>query len=295
MLKIKISDILFEIDVPLWAVHENLLSFVCEDDAIKADTHCSVLFADPPKFKPNDADFVVIDNNRALYKRKNQILQAACNKRGIPSFAVSDLNWTDIRLYINPRYNVVSGKNAKYVRENIYLYLKNVFLSLLAVRNGIMIHSVSIIRNEEGILFSAPAGTGKTTQADLWKQRYPDVRVLDGDETACRMIDGKPVAYGLPWCGSSGLYLNEKVPLRALVFLERAEENAIQKLEPAEAFLRLAARCFIHRWSEEQTALSLDTVQELAERTDCFLLRCLPNIGAVELLRNRLDDEYGQK
>jgi hypothetical protein len=25
------------------------------------------------------------------------------------------------------------------------------------------------------------------------------------------------------------------------------------------------------------------------------LLRCLPNIGAVELLRNRLDDEYGQK
>ncbi len=52
------------------------------------------------------------------------------------------------------------------------------------------------------------------------------------------------MVFGLPWCGTSEEYMNSSVPLKAVVFLEQADENHIIKLEKSEAVMRLISGSF---------------------------------------------------
>ena len=122
----------------------------------------------------------------------------------------------------------------------------------------------------------------------MWKEMY-HVPILNGDSAACRIIDGSPIAFGIPWCGTSGQYINQHAPLAAIVFLEQAKENSIVKLDTVEAFMRLTERCIMLRWSESLTKESLFTIQSVVESVDCYLLKCLPDHDAVELVRKCLD------
>ena len=122
----------------------------------------------------------------------------------------------------------------------------------------------------------------------MWQELY-HVPILNGDSAACRIIDGSPLAFGIPWCGTSGQYSNHQAPLAAIVFLEQAKENSIVKLDAIEAFMRLTERCIMLRWSESLTKESLFTIQSVVESVDCYLLKCLPDHDAVELVRNCLE------
>ena len=59
--------------------------------------------------------------------------------------------------------------------------------------------SASFIRWQgRGILFSAPSGTGKSTQANLWVQ-HQGAEVINGDRAALRQVGGRWQAFGLPY------------------------------------------------------------------------------------------------
>jgi hypothetical protein len=42
------------------------------------------------------------------------------------------------------------------------------------------------------------------------------------------------------------------------------------------------------RWDNKLTDEFLNTVQRISEHADCYLLECLPDFGAVELVKNCL-------
>ena len=159
---------------------------------------------------------------------------------------------------------------------------------------GSLILHASLIRyGGKGIIFSAPSGTGKSTQAELW-ERYEGAEVLNGDRAALRKFDGSWQAYGLPYAGTSGIYRNESAPLRAIVILRQADENHICRIKGAEAFRFLYPETMIHRWDPQYerkaSALLLDVLAEVP----VFLLECRPDREAVTLLRNILETEEMQ-
>lgn len=49
--------------------------------------------------------------------------------------------------------------------------------------NAIILHSASIEYKNKGILFTAPSGTGKTTQTDLWHKYVKNVSDINADRT----------------------------------------------------------------------------------------------------------------
>ncbi|MDD7389389.1 MAG: hypothetical protein PUG60_06985 [Lachnospiraceae bacterium] len=159
--------------------------------------------------------------------------------------------------------------------------------TLLLHYNGFILHSSFIRWQQQGILFSAPSGTGKSTQADLWVE-YEGAEIINGDRAGLRLIDGVWQAYGLPYAGSSHIYRNENAPVAAVVVLRQAKENRIRRLRAAEAIRFLYPEVTAHHWDREFVDRILNLLMELTAAVPVYLLECLPDRGAVELVKDTI-------
>ena len=101
--------------------------------------------------------------------------------------------------------------------------LKNIE-QVLNSYNTFLLHSSFIKWKDKAILFTAPSGTGKSTQADLW-EKYENAEIINGDRSGIRKMDGKWTAYGLPIAGSSGIYKN--ISYICIITGERKQTNTI--------------------------------------------------------------------
>lgn len=97
--------------------------------------------------------------------------------------------------------------------------------------NGMLLHSSAVCINGKAYLFSANPGTGKSTHTTLWRRVFGDenVRILNDDKPALRLENGVWYAYGTPWSGKTSQNLNLRYPVGGIAFLERAEENTIER------------------------------------------------------------------
>lgn len=161
--------------------------------------------------------------------------------------------------------------------------LQIVFNNFILSYNGIIVHAAGIEWNSKGIIFAAPSGTGKTTQANLWK-KYMGAKIVNGDRPALRIVDDEVFLYGTPWSGSSNDFLNIKVPLNAIVILEQSEENEIRKLSINEAVLYLLPRCMFPYQDSELMKNATNTIEFIIFKTPVYLLKCRPDRQAVELV-----------
>ena len=165
-------------------------------------------------------------------------------------------------------------------------------LELLMTRLGVFSLHSSLVRRAEGdaILFTAPSGTGKSTQAGLWEQ-FAGAETLNGDRSMIRRVDGVWTAFGSPFAGTSGIYRNEHAPIRALVVLRQAPENTIRRLPLAEAFRAIYSESVLPRWHHDAHQRVISLVTEIVSEVPVYLLACTPDERAVTLLRNTLEGE----
>ena len=204
------------------------------------------------------------------------------------------------------------GTNAPYLMEEVYApgkrrvrYLtasgeqpvsvgqvfNNLPLEEILKRHGAMILHSSLVRWQgKAILFSAPSGTGKSTQADLW-ETYMGSETLNGDRSGLRKIDGVWVAHGLPYAGSSGIYRNESAPIAAIVMLSQGPENVIEPLRPAQCLRKIFPEVTLHRWDPEFMDWGISQITDLVSSVPCYHLSCRPDRGAVELLWETIQRE----
>ena len=175
--------------------------------------------------------------------------------------------------------------------EEIFLELLVVgFYSYMSRKNTILMHASAVEHEGNGIVFTAASGIGKTTQAELWAQ-YKNAKILNGDKVFLKQEEDGIHAWGSPWKGSSPYACDESAKLRAIVVLEQAEENSIQKLTVLEAMQQFVPHVFFPCWDERCEQAVLTFLDEVLEETEIFLLKCRPDETAVELLAARLDEE----
>ena len=105
------------------------------------------------------------------------------------------------------------------------------------------IHAAVIRFGSAAILFTAPSGTGKSTQAALW-EKYRDAVVVNGDKGAISVHGGEIHAHGLPFCGTSGICSAYDLPVRAIVSLTQAPENTAVRLHGAAALQAVVQNSF---------------------------------------------------
>jgi hypothetical protein len=109
---------------------------------------------------------------------------------------------------------------------------------------GFLLHASWIRYQGKAILFTGASGIGKSTQAALWRD-HRGAELLNGDRAA---VFGDH-AREIPFRGSSGVGLNRKTPLAAIVYLSQAPETTIVRLTGARAFRRLWEGCSVNIWN----------------------------------------------
>lgn len=164
--------------------------------------------------------------------------------------------------------------------------LEQIFMSQKAQ----ILHSSFCKWENRGILFTAPSGTGKSTQADLWG-KYQNAEIINGDRAVIRKIEKKWTASGLPYAGSSDIFKNETCEIEAIIVLRQGKVNEIQKLRPAEAFKWIYSEVITCQWSKEYQHQNIDLILDLVSTVPVYLFRCLPDESAVTMLKNCLENE----
>ena len=161
---------------------------------------------------------------------------------------------------------------------------------MLAEHGGVVLHSSYIITQRgEALLFSAPSGTGKSTQAELWRS-YAGANVINGDRALVKAENGV-TANGILFSGTSGISENITAPLRAIVLLRQSEKNEIRSVSGKEAFMRLLPQCSYYPDEEENLRLVTGILAEISSAVPVYDFGCVPDESAVSALSEVL---YGK-
>ncbi len=152
---------------------------------------------------------------------------------------------------------------------------------------GFLLHASCIEVNGEAILFTAPSGTGKSTQAALW-EKYRGAEVINGDRIAVCMGENGAEARGVPFAGSSGISKSRRLPLRAIVHLAQAKATTVVPLGGYRAFRYLWEGCSVYTWDRTDVSMCADTVQQVLARVPMYHMACTPDETAVAALETAL-------
>lgn len=165
--------------------------------------------------------------------------------------------------------------------------LAEVFRFVVLVRGGTVFHSSALMYDGHALLFSAPSGTGKSTHTGLWCQYMNGAEVFNDDSPAIMVENGQIFAYGTPWSGKSDLNKNVRLPVKAIVFLERATENSIDALNGKTAFLHLVSQSFKAPFTGLLNDM-LDVQEKIFENVKLYKLKCNISKQAVDTVYNEV-------
>jgi len=184
-------------------------------------------------------------------------------------------NWTDA--------TVTFLKGNKNVEEEVAILIGYIlFKNNLIFHEGLIIHASAVVWNGQGILFSAPSGTGKSTQAKLWS-RYMNASILNDDSPAVRVIDDQGIVFGTPWGGSEKIGHNSFAPISALIIIEQSDKNVIRKLRSVEVVPMLLPRCFLPYHDEVLMEKACLNLERIIQATPCYHLQCAPDKESIEI------------
>lgn len=158
---------------------------------------------------------------------------------------------------------------------------------LLLQHNRLMLHASFVTYKGHGILFSGPSGIGKSTQAELWR-RTRGAEIVNGDRAAVGLADEEWIAWGIPYAGTSGICHNKSAHISAIVILRQANNNQIRSLSAIEAMRYLYPETTVHQWDAKFVEKVTDLLSQLISAVPVFLLECVPDESAVEILQEKL-------
>lgn len=168
-----------------------------------------------------------------------------------------------------------------------YIHLDRLLLS----NQALILHSASIIYRGQAILFTAPAGTGKTTQTNLWHQYHSDTSDLNGDRTLLQRGTSGWLACGYPLCGNSGRCVQTAVPIAAIVVLCQGDLNEIVSLSPMQRVAMLYSETTVFSYASSDVVKVMDLLEDIANHVTILQLNSTISEGAVNLLHQALFGE----
>ena len=138
----------------------------------------------------------------------------------------------------------------------------------------LVVHGAVISYKGDGILFTAPSTTGKSTHIGLWKSVFKDdVEIINGDKPILQITDNKASAFGTPWPGKEGWHKNISAPLKAICLLKRGAVNHIERIDAAGYLPQLLRQIYLPCGSEAAQK-TLELFGGLVEAVPFYVLEC---------------------
>lgn len=154
----------------------------------------------------------------------------------------------------------------------------------------LLFHASRIAYESVGMIFCAPSGTGKTTQAELW-ERWMGAKILCNDRTLVRKRGEAFLTYGMPLDGSKPVGSAQCCTLGAVILLRQGKENRVQRLMPIHAVSKMMEQVVMDWWNPEFHEKTMEFLFYLAKKVPVYQLICTPDQNAVEVLYKKLQKE----
>lgn len=125
-----------------------------------------------------------------------------------------------------------------FTEYNLLLeYICNFFLPY----DRCLFHGVAICVEDHALLFTAPSGTGKSTQYRHWKTLFGnEVRLICGDKPILEFQDsGDIIVHPSPWRGKERWPGSGPAKLGGIIYLEQGDHNEIRPMSVSEAIVPL--------------------------------------------------------
>lgn len=165
-----------------------------------------------------------------------------------------------------------------------YIFTGAGFYEALLEFNGFMLHSSGVCMDGYAYLFSADPGTGKSTHTGLWQKYFGEDKalIINDDKPAIRLVEDTLYCYGTPWSGKTDKNLNMRVPVGAIVFIERSVgNNWVKEITPKEA-IPLILQQTIRPAEQDKMIKLLDVLDTLLRRVKVYRLGCDMSEDAVK-------------
>ena len=197
-------------------------------------------------------------------------------------FAITEENGNNFDIYLL--------KSIKEAKLHPYFLLSLLWIERIIVhKKEFLLHSAYVSYKEQGILFTAPSGGGKSTQAELWKVNK-EADILNGDRSIVRKKDDKWMIYGTPYSGTSPYCVNITTPLNAIIILEKSMANQIERIG-IKGFSKILAQTMINPWDKEMCNSIMELVKLVCEEIPIYKYSCRKDASAVEDLYRRLVED----
>lgn len=155
------------------------------------------------------------------------------------------------------------------------LLLHRLISEALLSFDTLLLHGSVVALDDAAFMFTAKSGTGKSTHVQNWLDNIDGAYVVNGDKPfiIVREADKAPLACGSPWAGKENMQTNAIVPLKAIVLLERAEENQIERISFGQAFPFLLQQVYRPE-DEEKMRKTLRLMQRMSSAVSFWRFHC---------------------
>lgn len=207
------------------------------------------------------------------------------------------------RFYKDPQPYLISTREGSHVtiraektcwekRKEEFRPWFNVHMENLLLENqALILHSASIIVDGRAIAFSAPSGTGKTTQTDLWHKYAQNVEDLNGDRTLLQKTENGWLACGFPVYGSVKRCEQRAVPIEAIVVTRRGPVDWVRELSAAQKMGYLYTQITVPSGTPESAGQAMNLVEDFIRNNRVIMLECTMERSAVDVLREYLNEK----
>jgi hypothetical protein len=193
--------------------------------------------------------------------------------------------YADVEICLNQHMS----QTALSLTELEYMYTGHAFGDRITELGGVVVHGSSVSYRNQGILFSANSGTGKSTHAALWKKVFgDDAVIINDDKPAIRCYNNVPYLYGTPWSGKTDLNENMHTELKVIVFLQQAADNTIERLTVRDSIFSLMSQISRPYYDENIGLKTMPIIEKLVQTVPVYRLSCNISSQAVETAYRKL-------
>lgn len=227
--------------------------------------------------------FVIkLANHNFLIKNKYSYVENLCQDYRVNKYAEKIIEVSEQEIDFENK----DGRNwSSAYLESLAIYRK--ICECLLEDDIVLFHCSALAIDGRAYLFTAPSGTGKSTHARLWRERFGKrVTMINDDKPLVSLGKGEIVVYGTPYGGKEHLQTNCSAEVAGIVILHQNTKNTVRFMTGGEAYPILLNQTY-RRKDPQGIIKTLELVKKLS-LLPIYSVGCTISMEAVEIAYNAL-------
>ncbi len=152
------------------------------------------------------------------------------------------------------------------------------------VKYGVLLmHSAVVAVDGKAYVFMAKSGVGKSTHIRLWLKLFGErATVVNGDKPMFSFEGETLNVHGSPWKGKEGYGERITVPVGAVCFLERGENNSVERASEADIVEKIFHQVLLPENVEDITVF-MSVINRIVKAVPFYKLKCNMDIEAARV------------